>query len=114
MARRKRTGWVKLAPIDPRKLHRGCLSCSTACLQAPLDLNIAVGFGASYVTRDGEIVLDGEHDKRPVTVARAERLAAKDPDHDWQIVRDGPLHGETFQRHGKKQWVCVESNRGFA
>lgn len=48
------------------------------------------------------------------TVSRVERLARQDPDHDWRIVLYGPLHGEVYQRHGKSQWVLVESNQGFA
>lgn len=48
------------------------------------------------------------------TVSRAERLARQDPDHDWRIVLYGPLHGEVYQRHGRNQWVLVESNEGFA
>lgn len=48
------------------------------------------------------------------TVSRVERLARQDPDHDWRIVLLGPLHGEVYQRHGRNQWVLVESNQGFA
>ena len=106
--------WQKLPPITGDKLHVGCLNCSTACLTAPMDLDISVGFGSSYVTRDDEHILDGENDEDPVTVARVEAMAAADPDHDWRIVRYGPLHGETFQRHGPEQWVCIESDEGFA
>lgn len=113
-AKKRKPKWTKQPPIDPEKIHIGCLCCSTACAQAPMELDIAVGFGSSYLTRDGKMILDGERDKRPVTVKRCERLAAKDPDHDWQIVRHGPMHGETFQRHGAKEWVCIESNEGFA
>lgn len=106
--------WEKLPPINPKDLHIGCLHCSTACLQAPMELDIGVGFGSSCLMRDGERVLDGENEDDPVTVQRCEDLASKDHDHDWRIVRCGPLHGETFQRHGPKEWVCVESNEGFA
>jgi len=81
-------------------------------------MGIAVGFGAAYVTKDGVEVYDGEADwqneKEPKTVAEIEEIAAADPDHDWRIVKYGPLHGETYQRHDKDRWVCVESNMGFA
>lgn len=106
--------WEKLPPIAHDKLHIGCVHCSTACLEAPMDMDIGVGFGASWLSRDGEQVLDGEKEDDQVTVQRCEELAVADPDHDWRIVRYGPLHGETFQRHGPGKWICVESNRGFA
>ena len=110
--------WNKLPPIEPKSLNIGCLNCSTAAYIAPLDMCIAVGFGAAFVTEDGSRVYDGEADfdngKESMTVADIEEIAAADPDHDWRIIKDGPLHGETFQRHGKNLWVCVETTLGFA
>lgn len=110
--------WKKEEPIDPKDLHIGCLNCSTAALEAPMELAIAVGFGAAYVTRGDELVYDGEQamkeGKEPWTVADAEAIAVQDPDHDWRIVKYGPLHGEIFQRHGPGKWVCIESDPGFA
>ena len=41
-------------------------------------------------------------------------IAPMDPDHDWRIVKFGPMHGETFQRQVENNWVCIESNEGFA
>lgn len=109
----------KLPAVELKDLHVGCLNCSTAALVAPLDMLIAVGFGSAYVTKDGEIVYDEQRveDEKFWTVQDAEDLAAADPDHDWQIVKYGPLHGETFQRQERQgiyQWICVESNKGFA
>lgn len=79
---------------------------------------IAVGFGSAVVTKDDEYIYDERQEGPTWTVADAEKAAAADPDHDWRIQKDGPLHGETFQRHMKGkyagQWVCIESNRGFA
>ena len=110
--------WEKLPQIESKKLHIGCLNCSTASLEAPMDMLILVGLGSAYVEKDGKIIYDGEkaHEKKKKvwSVRDAEKLAAKDPDHDWRIVKYGPLHGETFQRHGPEKWVCIESNRGFA
>lgn len=109
-------GWTKLAAVDPH--GGGCLNCPSPTKKASLDRPIAVGFGAAYVTRDGEEVYDGERDlhdgKEPRTIREVEEKAAADPDHDWQIVLHGPLHGETYQRHGEGEWVCVETNQGFA
>lgn len=83
-----------------------------------MDLGIAVGFGSADVTRDGELVLDGERIVNEgegwPTFADAEALAVIDPDHDWRVTLFGPLHGEVYQRHGPEEWVLVESNRGFA
>ena len=49
-----------------------------------------------------------------LTVAEAEVIAAKDPEHDWRIVLYGPLRGSTYQRHAVRHWVLVEKNEGFA
>ncbi len=110
--------WTKLPPLEQKDIHVGCLCCSSAAQVAHLEMGIAVGFGAAYVLKDGVEFYDGEADyqdgKEPKTVAEIEAIAALDPDHDWQIVKHGPLHGETFQRHDKDRWVCVESNMGFA
>lgn len=79
---------------------------------------IAVGFGDAYVCRDGEVVIDGEFRLRrgeePPTFRDAERLAKADPDHVWQVVLYGPLHGETYERKGARNWQIVERNEGFA
>ena len=79
---------------------------------------IAVGFGDARVTKDGETFYDGEQDwwnrNDAKTVGDIEKIASGDPNHDWRIVMHGPLHGETYQRQGEKNWVCVETNRGFA
>ena len=94
-----------------------CLCCPPIPAIAPLRKMIAVGFGDAVVTRDGEEVFDGEAAYRrgkPVTFYKAERMAKRDPDHDWRVVLYGPLHGETYQRHAAKTWVLVENNMGFA
>jgi len=107
--------WKKLPMVS--KLHYGCLNCSTAALEAPMDMEICVGFGEAYVTKDGVQIYDGEqdyrNDKQPKLVKDIEAMAIEDPDHDWRIIKYGPLHGETFQRQDGK-WICVESNGGFA
>lgn len=108
--------WKKLPAV--KNIHIGCLNCSTAAHIAPLSMIIAVGFGAAYVTKDGGQIYDGEQacraGKKPKTVRSIELMARKDPDHDWRIVKFGPMHGETFQRQGMNKWVCIESNEGFA
>jgi len=108
--------WQKKEPAI--KIFKGCLNCSTAARIAPMEMTIAVGFGTAIVMKDGEQIYDGERDwqdgKEPKSVQYFEDMAKLDPDHDWQIVKKGPMHGETFQRQGENNWVCIESNEGFA
>ena len=103
----------KLPPAE--NIHIGCLNCSTAAKVAPMTMLIAVGFGSAMVTKDDEIVYDEQRidNENYWTTRTAEDLALKDPDHDWRIIKVGPMHGETFQRQGVGNWVCVESNEGF-
>ena len=82
-----------------------------------MDMIVAVGFGSASVTRDGECIWEespGDEEGDYHDVAHFERLAAADPDHDWQITMYGPLWGSTYQRHDEQMWVLVDSNEGFA
>ncbi len=110
--------WKKLPQIQVKDLHIGRLNCSTATLKAPMDMGIAVGFGAAYATKDGKIIYDGERDYQDTgkckTIGDIEEMAKQDPDHDWRISKHCPMHGEVFQRHGDNEWVCIESDEGFA
>ena len=110
--------FTKLPPLEQKDIHIGCMCCSTACQIAHMDLLIAVGFGSANVTKDGHVVYDEQDCERLGrelwTVQDAENEALKDPDHDWQIMKAGPMHGETFQRQDIGRWVCIESNQAFA
>jgi len=110
--------WAQIPPLEDNQLFIGCACCSTACRIAHADMEIAVGFGSAFLTKDSDLIYSETQDGPIWTVADAEKLAASDPDHDWRIQKNGPLHGETFQRHAKGkysgQWVCIESNPGFA
>lgn len=76
---------------------------------------IAVGFGAALIKKDGEIVFSEQpNDNQFRRLSSFERLAAKDPDHDWRCVLDAPLRSREYQRHGTKRWVLVKSGPGFA
>lgn len=114
----RNANWAQIKPLEDKQLFVGCLCCSTACRIAHADLPIAVGFGSAVLTKNGELIYEETHDGPIWTVADAEKLAAADPDNDWRILKNGPLHGETFQRHMKGkyagQWVCIESDNGFA
>ena len=93
-----------------------CFNCPHIDTVADMGKLIAVGFGSAMVTRDGEMILDGENPPTDdfVTFQDAEDLAIADPDHDWRVVLNGPLHGETYQRHEPGKWCIIERNDGFA
>lgn len=101
-------------PVNAKDIHRGCLCCSTAAELAPMEMVIAVGFGFAAAFKGEDCVYDENTADEYLTVADIESLAKRDPEHDWQIRKYGPMHGETFQRQGDARWVCIESNQGFA
>lgn len=117
MAKKK---WQEVKPISGDKLHIGCLTCSTASLTLSDKRILCAGFGDVVATRDGvEVYSEQEYySKHPkagwVRAKRIKNWAKKDPDHDWRIVFELPLHGETYQRHRDGKWYCIESNKGFA
>lgn len=113
--------WTKLPPVESDKIHHGCLTCGATHQLAPMDLYIAVGFGSAQLTKDGEVLFDGEDasrdeeaDEELFSLGYWEAKAELDPDHDWRVSLQGPLRGRTYQRQGKEHWVLVESNMGFA
>ena len=103
--------WVRLEPIKPKMI--GCLNCGELIQEVPLDMEISVGFGCATVKKDGKIVYS-EDENNLWTVGDAEKIAAKDPEHDWRIDLPGALRGRTFQRHGDRKWVLVREYDGFS
>ena len=102
-----------------------CFNCPPIPTQATMDKLVCVGFGCAEATKDGELVADGERGiiirngieeetEDYIRFADIEAMAAIEPDHDWRIKLHGPMHGETYQRQGPEQWVCIERNEGFA
>jgi len=82
-----------------------------------LDKVIAVGFGAAFVTRDGETIW--QEDIRAEwnilwTVQQAEDEAAKEPERDWRIHLIGALAEGHWQRQDVATWVMYEKGEGFA
>ena len=109
------TTWAKLPAIEGK--HGGCLNCGLRPSYFPANGIIAVGFGYAGLTRDGHEVwseTEATEEADYMTGAKAEELAAADPDHDWRICLEGPLSGRTYQRHDAGQWALVEQNMGFA
>lgn len=118
-AKKDDPAWEK-RPFVGEMRGNPCLQCPDPPAELKPESIVAVGFGDAHLERDGEIIWDENTDGRDLdwdemmSCAKAEEMAAKDPDHDWRIVKNGPLHGETYQRHGKGRWVCIEQNQGFA
>lgn len=102
--------WEKLPPVE--KPNQGCACCPVPAIHLPLDAYLHPGFGGVWVTRDDDSV--GYEVGELTQLSHIEALALDDPDHDWRVQIDGPLHGETYQRQGEGLWVMVETNRGFA
>lgn len=98
--------------------YGGCLNCGPRPSFFPADEIIAVGFGYAALHKDGQPVWSedeaGDNEDAYMTGEQAEALAAQDPDHDWQIVLEGPLSGRTYQRHAPGEWALIEQNQGFA
>lgn len=107
--------WGKQPPVT--KANQGCACCPVPSIHASMDMKICAGFGSASAYNDAGFSyygpdLDGWDEAK--TVGDIEEIAKKDPDHDWQIQFVGPLHGETYQRHGDNLWVMIETNEGFA
>lgn len=93
----------------------GCLCCGGNKEVYPLDRFFAVGFGASWVSRDGETVYaEGPNDDHIPVLQQFEDMAAADPDHDWRMCRRGPLRDADYQRHDTGKWVLIREGEGFA
>lgn len=104
--------WQKLPAIKPH--GAGCLCCQTPGEVFPLDRKIGVGAGVAEIRLDGVPVWRDTAASDLLSGHDAERLAARDPDRDWQIVLEAPLYGRTYQRHGVGLWVLVGQSEGFA
>jgi hypothetical protein len=112
--------WEKLKPIEGG--FGGCLNCGYQHDILPMEAVIAVGFGSASLTKGDETVYDEQDvpqdtdfgDEAFMSVAKAEALAAADPDHDWRIHLVAPLSERHYQRQGDKHWVLYEKGQGFA
>lgn len=104
--------WIKQKPVE--QAATCCLNCGPKPIRAEMSQWIAVGFGSADLLRDGEVVVDGENSAEPFTFEDAERLAAADPDHDWQVDLNGPMSSAVYQRHGEREWMLIKTGMGFA
>ena len=91
-------------------------------LKLPMNCRIGTGFlfgvGGAKITKDGKIIWQETRQTKwndCLTVRDAERMALKEPDHDWRITIQKPLLlNRTYQRQGKGRWMLVRKGRGFA
>ena len=111
--------WTKLPAIPGG--GGSCLCCGITTDKFAAEAVIAVGFGFAALTRDGAIIWTEPHDLEDeddeanlLTGARAETIAAQDPDHDWRIVIHGAMRNAVYQRHAAGEWVLIEKGMGFA
>jgi hypothetical protein len=76
---------------------------------------LAVGFGDTIVTKDGQRIWhEMQWPNRVRRLRSIERLARLDPDHDWQVYFYGPLSESRYQRHGHSEWLLINKGQGFA
>lgn len=107
-----------LPPIKG-KAYCGC-GCGARASHASMSDCPHPGFGAVYLTRDGDPVRpwEGENEfsdpAADKTFQDYEDVAAGNPDHDWRIFVNGPLSDYTYQRQGEGLWALVEQGPGFA
>lgn len=89
-----------------------------------LDRAICVGFGWAVVQRDGEVVIDGERERRRalltsdgvVTLRKVEKhiRRLRQGHRRWTATVRAPLWNATWERQRPGKWVCVETGEGFA
>ena len=111
--------FTKLPAIDAQHagLQSGCLTCGPTPTTCPLDAKLTVGFGSCTVTCDDDAVYDAQPNvswERAPRLRKYEKLARRDPDHDWRVEFYKPLSEEEYQRQGAGQWVLVRKGEGFA
>lgn len=109
--------WTKLPALEKPGFRSGCLTCGPQPVNLDLGAILMVGFGECSVTKDGECVYSENQLKRGQDgppLRKFEKVAADDPDHDYQVHFYGPMSETHYQRHGDGQWVLVKRGEGFA
>lgn len=82
----------------------------------PLDAQVAVGAGYAALTRDGVPVYEAECFalEDVWTVRDAERLAAREPGHDWRIHLVALRDERHYRRTADGRWVLYERGCGLS
>jgi len=109
--------WRKLKPTPKEKVYIGCLNCST--VQWPkASMKTRIWGENAFITKDGKMIYCSDENiidiRKAPTLQKIEKMAQKDPDHDWRFVKITGLHDETYQRQGQNNWVMVKSGPGYA
>jgi hypothetical protein len=81
----------------------------------PLEAKITVGTGFAALTRGGWVIFEHNDDAatRPMTVAEAEKLARRAPEHEWSIHFVGPGQERHYKRVGEAQWKLYKWGSGL-
>ncbi len=81
----------------------------------PLDAKITVDIGFAALTRGGWVIYeeDDHAGTRPMTVAEAEKLARRAPEHEWCIHLVGPGQERHYKRVGEAQWKLYRWGAGL-
>lgn len=107
--------WKKLPTIEGG-VH-GCLNCGYTHSKLSMHHKIIAGFGDAIITKNDKYVYQEppnmEWEDAP-TLMRFENRARKEPDCDWRFSLNLPLRSAIYQRHGKNEWVLIETGMGFA
>lgn len=82
----------------------------------PLEAVIGVGTGIATLTRDGGAVYEhcGEEGGRLMSVAEAEELARRSPQHDWCIHLVALLDDRHYRRVGAGAWRLYRRGYGLS
>ena len=82
----------------------------------PLEAKITVGIGFAALTRGGRVIYeeDDHAGTRPMTVAEAEKLAQRAPEHEWCIHLVGPGEERHYKRVGEAQWKLYRWGAGLS
>ena len=81
----------------------------------PLDAKSGVGIGFAALTRGGWVIYeeDDHAGTRPMTVAEADKLARRAPEHEWCIHLVGPGQERHYKRVGVAQWKLYRWGAGL-
>ena len=83
--------------------------------QLPLDAKITVTIGFAALTRSGRVIFEENDDAgtRSMTVAEAEKLAQRAPEHEWCIHLVGQGQERHYKRVGEAQWKLYRWGAGL-
>ena len=81
----------------------------------PPDAKITLGMGFAALTRGGRVIYEEDHraGTRPMTVAEAEKLAQRAPEHEWCIHLVGRGQECHYKRVGEAQWKLYRWGAGL-